>query len=152
MGDLGSIRESGRSPREGKCYSLQYSGLENSVDCIVHGVAKSWTQLSEFHFHFLLPCLWDCLRVNLWDSLILFSSLFLQNSLYLTSHVILPVPQVIFWTLRLNHSEVNPNMKLGVHLCRFPFILVFDALFFLISVSDISHHHIHIKTYPYFIE
>ena len=31
-------------------HSLQYSGLENSMDCIVHGVAKSWTQLSDFHF------------------------------------------------------------------------------------------------------
>ena len=27
------------------------SGLENSIDCIVHGVTKSWTQLSDFHFH-----------------------------------------------------------------------------------------------------
>ena len=40
----------GRSPGEGKGYPLQYSGLENSVDCIVHGVAKSRTQLSDFHF------------------------------------------------------------------------------------------------------
>ena len=32
---------------------LQYSGLENSMDCIVHGVASSWTRLSDFHFHFL---------------------------------------------------------------------------------------------------
>ena len=31
---------------EGKGYPLQYSGLENSMDCIVHGVAKSWTKLS----------------------------------------------------------------------------------------------------------
>ena len=31
----------------------QYSGLENSTDCIVHGVAKSWILLSDFHFHFL---------------------------------------------------------------------------------------------------
>ena len=35
---------------EGKSYPLQYSGLENSMDCIVHGVTKSWTQLSNFHF------------------------------------------------------------------------------------------------------
>ena len=41
----------GRSPAEGKGYPLQYSGL-NSMDCIVHGVAKSQTQLSDFHFHF----------------------------------------------------------------------------------------------------
>ena len=41
VGDLGSIPGLGRSPREGKGYSLQFSGLENSMDCIVHGVAKS---------------------------------------------------------------------------------------------------------------
>ena len=42
---------SGRSPGEGKGYPLQYSGLENSIDCIVHGVAKSRTRLSDLHFH-----------------------------------------------------------------------------------------------------
>ena len=41
----------GRSPGEGKGYPLQYSGLENSMDCTVCGVAKSRTQLSDFHFH-----------------------------------------------------------------------------------------------------
>ena len=40
----------GRSPGEGKGYPLQYSGPENSMDCIVHGVGKSWTRLSDFHF------------------------------------------------------------------------------------------------------
>ena len=40
-GDPGSIPGSGRSPVEGKGYPLQYSGLENSMDCIVHGVAES---------------------------------------------------------------------------------------------------------------
>ena len=52
VGDLGSIPGLGRSPGEGKCYPLQYSGLENSMDCIVHGVAMSWARLSDFHFHF----------------------------------------------------------------------------------------------------
>ena len=42
-GDLGSIPGLGRSPGEGNGYPLQYFGLENSMDCIVHGVAKSWT-------------------------------------------------------------------------------------------------------------
>ena len=51
-GDLGSIRELGRSPGEGKGDPPQYSGLENSTDCIVHGVAKSQTRLRDFHFHF----------------------------------------------------------------------------------------------------
>ena len=40
----------GRCPGEGKGYPLQYSGLENSMDCIVYGVAKSWTRLSNLHF------------------------------------------------------------------------------------------------------
>jgi len=37
-------------PGDGKGCPLQYSGLENSMDCIVHAVAKSWTRLSDFHF------------------------------------------------------------------------------------------------------
>ena len=42
-GDLGSVPELGKSPGEGKGYPLQYSGIENSMDCIVHGVAKNHT-------------------------------------------------------------------------------------------------------------
>ena len=53
MGDLGPIPGLGRSPGKGDGYTLQYSGLENSMDCMVHGVAKSQTRLSGFHFHFL---------------------------------------------------------------------------------------------------
>ena len=49
VGDLGLIPGLGRSPGEGKGYPLQYSGLENSMDCLVHGVAKSRTRLSGFH-------------------------------------------------------------------------------------------------------
>ena len=58
VGDLGSIPGLGRSPGEGKGYPLQYSGLENSMDYTVHGVAKSRTQLSDFHFnslHYITP-------------------------------------------------------------------------------------------------
>ena len=40
VGDLGLIPGLRRSPGEGKGYPLQYSDLENSMDCIVHGVAK----------------------------------------------------------------------------------------------------------------
>ena len=50
-GDLGLIPGFGRSPREEKGYPLQYSGLENSMDCVVHGVTKSQTRLNDFHFH-----------------------------------------------------------------------------------------------------
>ena len=55
VGDLDLIPRLERSPGEGKGYTLQYSGLENSIECIVHGVTKSQTELSDFHFH--LPTL-----------------------------------------------------------------------------------------------
>ena len=42
-GDLSLIPGLGRSPGEGKGYPLQYSGLENSMDCMVHKIAKSNT-------------------------------------------------------------------------------------------------------------
>ena len=40
----------GSSPGEGKGYPLQYSGLEKSMDCMVHVVSKSQTLLSDFHY------------------------------------------------------------------------------------------------------
>ena len=58
-GDLGSIPGLGRSPGEGKGYPLQDSGLEISMDCIVHGVANSQTRLSDFHFTSLQKILFD---------------------------------------------------------------------------------------------
>ena len=48
-GDPGSILGSGRSPGERKGYPLQYSDLEKSMDCIVHGVTMSQKRLSNFH-------------------------------------------------------------------------------------------------------
>ena len=50
-GEMGSNPGLGRSTGEGKGYPLQYSGLENSLDCLVHGVAKSRTWLSNVHIH-----------------------------------------------------------------------------------------------------
>ena len=56
-GDLGSVPGLGRSPGKGKGYPLQYSGLENSMD---YRVAKSWTRLSNFCFHFsLFASMWN---------------------------------------------------------------------------------------------
>ena len=72
MGDLSLTSGLGRSPGEGKGYPAQYCGLENSMDCIVHRVTKSQTQLSDFHilqlahqdsfFLQLLPVLLLCTR------------------------------------------------------------------------------------------
>ena len=59
-GDLGSIPGLRRFSGEGKSYPLQYSGLENSVDCIADGVTKSQTQLSHFHLHKIVPV--NCLE------------------------------------------------------------------------------------------
>ena len=47
-GALCSIPGLGRSPGEGKSYPLQYSSMENSMDCISTG-SQSRTQLSDFH-------------------------------------------------------------------------------------------------------
>ena len=44
VGDLGLIPGLGRSTGEGKDYPFQCSGLENSMDCIVHDVTKSQTE------------------------------------------------------------------------------------------------------------
>ena len=57
VGGLGLIPGLERSPGEGNDYSLQYSGLENSMEGgawqdTIHGVKKSQTQLSNFYFHF----------------------------------------------------------------------------------------------------
>ena len=59
-GDLGSIPGLGRPPGEGNDNPLQYSCLEKPMDggawwATVHGVAKSWTRLSNFTFTFF-PC------------------------------------------------------------------------------------------------
>ena len=51
-GDPSSVPGLGRSPGEGKGYSLQYSGPEKSMDCVVHEVTKRRARLSDFHFHF----------------------------------------------------------------------------------------------------
>ena len=62
VGDLGLIPGLGRSPEEGNGYPLQYSGLENFLDCIVCGVTKSQTQLNDFHIalylHLVIMCIY----------------------------------------------------------------------------------------------
>ena len=53
VGDLGLIPWLGRSLGERNSYPLQYSSLENPMDCTVQGIAKSWTLLSNFHLTLL---------------------------------------------------------------------------------------------------
>ena len=61
VGVLGSIPGLGRSPGEENGHPLQCPGLENSMACIVHGVAKSRTRLSDFHF--IILC-WSFFHLN----------------------------------------------------------------------------------------
>ena len=72
-GDLGSIPGLRRSPGGGKGYPLQYSGLKSSMDrgawqATVHGVTKSWTWLSNFHFTSLPLFLWISYDQTPWPS------------------------------------------------------------------------------------
>ena len=57
VGVLGLMPGLGRSPGEGKAYPLQYSGLKNSMDWVVHGVAKSRTRLNDCHYQWQPPLL-----------------------------------------------------------------------------------------------
>ena len=65
-GDPSSISGLGRSPGKGKGCPLQCSGLENSMDCIVHGVTKSGTPWSDFEFQF---------HISLWRTVVSYHSL-----------------------------------------------------------------------------
>ena len=75
-GDLSSIPGLERSPEEGKGYPLQYSGLENSMDCIVQWVTKSRTRLSAFHFQLSIKEKKECFESIRQDR----PSLFLEKS------------------------------------------------------------------------
>ena len=65
MGDLGLIPGLRRFLGEGKGYPLQYSGLENSMDCVVHGDAMSQTWLSNFTFTFIMKISWKAINIKI---------------------------------------------------------------------------------------
>ena len=100
VGDLGLIPGLGRSPGEGKGYPLQYSGLENSTDCIIHGVAKSQTQLGDFQ------------KTNQWYWPIFFGSIFVWFWYWvmLASKTEIISSFLIFW----NSLRTDVNFSLNV--------------------------------------
>ena len=104
-GHLGLIPGLGRSPGEGKGYPLQYSDLENFMDCIVHGVAKSWTQ-ETFTF---TECLFLLIK-SILDITYVFATLIFLPSLIHTSlpKALLPgitVPLPVLLHLIVNFPE-----------------------------------------------
>ena len=123
----------GRSPGEGKGHPLQYSGLENSTDCTVHGVAKSRTRLSNFHFQET----WNGLRD--WKCYLM---------------VQIPSQKICSsWnvTISLDHSlsrsvGSDKGLYLGPHTCTLPFPWVcpyspaFFWIFFFLRLLCLSSH------------
>ena len=83
-GDLSSIPGLGRSPGERKGYPLQYSGLENPMDSIVHGVTKSLTQQSNFYLS------WD---MEYYSSVLYSKTLLCIHPVYTSWHHLTPNSQ-----------------------------------------------------------
>ena len=107
-GDLGLIPGLGRSPGEGKGYPLQYSGLENSMDCIVHGVAKSRTWLSNFHFilqsHFFRLHIYICmLKLKMSVKHVSFEMVFVFVSSWIGTCFIF-----LYWCLPSSGKAIHP--------------------------------------------
>ena len=96
-GDLGLIPSLGRSPGKGKGYPLQYSGLENSMNCIVHGVLKFWFWWNTTFPSSFITC---AFQVKLKYSLTSLgvSDLFLCRPLFIVSHVIIQLPH--YWLFK----------------------------------------------------
>ena len=110
-GELGLIPGLGRSPGEGTSYPLQYSGLEDSMDCIVHRVAKIRSRLSNFHFTSICK-----------SGLLSRDKLFLSSNVSFVSQYSLPwafqVALVVKNMLANARDIINTNSFLGS--ARFP--------------------------------
>ena len=120
--DLGLIPGLGRSPGEGKGYPSQYSGLENSMDYVVHGVAKSQTWLSNFHFPVFLPekfhgqrslagySPWSCKESNTTEHITCIHE-HIHMCAYVHTHTYLSVKQFKYYTkiIRVLSAIYLPN-------------------------------------------
>ena len=85
-GDLRPTPGLGRFPGEGKCYPLQYSSLETSTDCIVHGVVKNCTRLSDFHLTSAIGIMPNFISTNkAWENLLTSLSIHFNFTLHFIS-------------------------------------------------------------------
>ena len=142
MGVLGSIPGSGRSPGEGKGYPLQDSGLENSMDSIVHGVTNSRTRLSDFHFHTHLEshirlCFFaSTVKCNLGKSAV---PIFTRISAYCILSFFLMFQSSFFYSFCLNSLSHSFKAALMATASQFSFSLeCLDFLLFSWRISFFS--------------
>ena len=98
-----------------KGYPLQYSGLDNSMDCIVHGVAKSRTQLSDFHFH--LPQCW-----KLYESFMcpVFYNILIIQSLWIETLILFLISSRLFLLFLLTYTLQKWPMPCLSSVLSFP--------------------------------
>ena len=138
-GDPGLISGLGRSPGEGIGYPLQYSGLENSMDCIVHGVTKSQTWPSNFHFSLLFP---ECQALGKWSHHLGYlghEGLFLYSSSMYYWHLLLISSASVRFMPFL--SFIEPIFAWNIPLVSLIFLkrsLVFPILLFSFLCNDHS--------------
>ena len=103
--DLSLILGLGRSPEEGKGYPFQYSGLENSMGCIDHGVTKSRTGLSGFHFQPSIVSVYDIfIHSSADEHLGCFHVLATVKSAAVNTGV-----HISFWTMFFSSQDLNPR-------------------------------------------
>ena len=140
MGDLGSISGLGRSPGEGKGYPLQYSGLENSMDCIVRGILKArilewvafpfsrgssqprdWTQVSHIAGGF-------------------FTNWAIREGLMSLANFNKPLQLCKPWSLRMLHNSLEFSRMLNINLIHNTYKYWSLLLTLITSSSNYSMH------------
>ena len=133
-GDLCSIPGLGRSTGEGKGYPLQYSGLENSMDYIVHGVTKSRTWLSDFHLH--IESVMSSYHLILCHPLLILSSIFPSIRVF-SSESTLHIRWPKYWSFSFSISPSNEYSGLISFRMHW-----FDLLSFQGTLKSLLQHHI----------
>jgi len=141
----------GEIPGEGNSYPHQYFGLENSMDCILHGVTKSQTRLSDFHFQsvFITRSLY------LWSPLIPYKYITKLLTIFPTLDISCPWYLFCYWYFCLSilftyftHPPMTPSLwqspvhSLCIKVC-FCFVIFVHLLYLLDSTCKWNHRIFH---------
>ena len=149
MGDPGLIPGSRRSSGEGNGNPLQYSRLENPMDrrawwATVHGVAKSWTRLSDFTFTFFIlsgvisPLISSSILGTYWPGEFIFVS-YLFSFSYCSwgsqgKHTVVVCHSLLQWTTFCQNSPPSPVSWVAPHGMAHSFIELDKAVVHVISL------------------